>query len=85
MLQRKGLLVLEEVENERLPKIVPAAFGKMGSKSTLELPTWKPPIATAEKCRKLPIYQDTQARGVNRGLASFCYLRKVRKLFNVHV
>ena len=36
MLKWKGLLLLEEFENERLPKIVPAAFGKMGSKSTLD-------------------------------------------------
>ena len=48
---------MEEVENERLPKIVPAAFGKMGSKSTLDLTTWKPPIANSKKNRKLSIYQ----------------------------
>ena len=35
------LLVLEAFENERLPKIVPAAFGKMGFKGTLDLPTMK--------------------------------------------
>ena len=49
MLQRKGLLVLEKFENEGLPKIVPAAFGKMGSMSTLDFPIWKPPKATAKK------------------------------------
>ena len=32
-----------------LPKVVPAAFGKMGSRSTLDLFTWKPPKATAKK------------------------------------
>ena len=37
MLQWKRLLVI--FENERLPKIVLAAFGKMGSTSTLDLPT----------------------------------------------
>ena len=36
MLQWRRLLVLEEFENGRLPKIVPDAFGKMGSKSTLD-------------------------------------------------
>ena len=30
---------LEEFENESLPKILPTAFGKMGSKTTLDLPT----------------------------------------------
>ena len=49
MLHRKRLLVLEEFENGRLPKIVPAAFGKMGSMSTLDQPTWKTPKATAKK------------------------------------
>ena len=50
MLKSKRLLVLEEFENEGLPKIVPAAFGKMGSKSILDLPTWKPiPKAAAKK------------------------------------
>ena len=72
------LLVLEEFENERLPKILPAAFGKMGFKNTLDLPTWKLPEATAKKWRKLSIFQDGRACGANRGLASFCYLRKVR-------
>ena len=43
------LLVLEEFENGSLPKVVPAVFGKMGFKSTLDLPTCKPPKATAKK------------------------------------
>ena len=49
MLQWKGLLVLEEFENERLLKIMPAASGKMGSESALDLHIWKPPKATAKK------------------------------------
>ena len=50
MLQWKGLLVvLEDFENDRLPKIVQAALTKMGFKSTLDLPTWKPPKATAKE------------------------------------
>ena len=36
MLYWKFLLLLEEFENERLPKIVPVAFGKMGFKSRLD-------------------------------------------------
>ena len=43
MSQWKRLLVLEEFENELLPKIVPAVFGNMGFNITLDLPTWKPP------------------------------------------
>ena len=46
MLQWKRLMVFE---NELLPKIVPAAFGKMGYRSTLDLPTWKLSKATAKK------------------------------------
>ena len=49
MLQWKRLLVLEEFENERLPKIMPATFTKTGFKSTLDLPIWKPRKATAKK------------------------------------
>ena len=49
MLQWKRSLVMEKFENEHLPKIVPSAFGKMGSKSTLDLPIWKRPKATAKK------------------------------------
>ena len=80
MLKWKGLLLSEEFENERLPKIVPAAFGKMESKNRLDLPTRKPTRANAKKRRKLPIYQDaTHAREVNRDVTSFCCLRKVRK------
>ena len=41
---------LEEFENvTKLPKLVPAAFGLMGFKSALDLPTWKLPKATAKK------------------------------------
>ena len=35
--------------------------------------------------KKRQICQDGRARGVNRGLASFRYLRKVRKLSSAHV
>ena len=49
MWQWKRLLVLEKFENDRLPKIMPAAFGKMGFKSTLDLPTWKLAKVTAKK------------------------------------
>ena len=49
MLQWKRLLVLKEFETERLLKIVPAAFHKMGFKSTLDSPTWKLRKATAKK------------------------------------
>ena len=49
MLQWKPLLVLEKYENERLTKIARPACGKMGFTSTLDLPTWKPPKATAKK------------------------------------
>ena len=49
MLHWKGLLVLKEFENERLPKIMPVAYGKMGSENTLGLHTWKPTKATAKK------------------------------------
>ena len=49
MLQWKRLIMLEELETCRLPKIVPAAIGKMTFKSTLDLLTWKPPKATAKK------------------------------------
>ena len=49
MLQRKHLVVLEDFENERLSKIVPATFGKMGFKSTLDLTGWKLQKGTAKK------------------------------------
>ena len=70
--------MLEEFEGQGLPKIVPAAFGKIEFTSTLDLSTWKPRKASAKKRRKLSICQVARARGVNRGLASFCYLREVR-------
>ena len=85
MLVWKRLLVLEEFENERLPEIVLVAFGKMRSKSTLDLSTWRLPNVTAKKWRKLSICQDVRACGVNRGLPSFCYLRKVRNPVHNHV
>ena len=53
MLQLKRLLVMEEFENERLSKIVPAVFGKMGFKSTLDSPTWTLAKATVKKRRRL--------------------------------
>ena len=49
MLHWKRLLVMDKFENERLRKIVPAAFGEMEFKSILDLPTWKPPKETAKK------------------------------------
>ena len=49
----KHLLDLEEFENnEPLPNIFPAAFVKMGSKSTLDLATWKPQGTYCEEKQK---------------------------------
>ena len=78
MLQCKCFLVFEKFENECLPKIVPASFGKVGYKRTLDSP-WKLPKANAKKRGKLSIWQDALVREVNRGLVSFCSLCKVRK------
>ena len=48
-LQWKRLLVMEEFENGPFSRIMQAAFGKMGFKSALDLPTWKLPKFTAKK------------------------------------
>ena len=67
--------MLEEFENESLTKIVPLPLDKVESKSTLDLPTCKPPRTNAKKWRKkLWLEGCSRARGVNDGLVSFCYL-----------
>ena len=43
------LLVMEEFENELLPKIVPLPFGKTRSKSTTDLPSRGPSRIIAKK------------------------------------
>ena len=70
-------LVLEKLENEGLTKILPAAIGKMGIKSTLGFRYFEANKSHCEEMKKLS--RDANPRGENCGLASFCYLCKVRK------
>ena len=49
MWQWKRLPVFEKFENGRLPKLVQLLFDKMGSKSSTDLPTRKPPRTSAKK------------------------------------
>ena len=51
-----------EVLKWTFTKIVRLPFDKMQSKSTIELPTRKPPKTTAKKGRKLEVCQDACVR-----------------------
>ena len=71
----KRLLVLDKFENERKLEFVPLSFGKMGSRSTVDLQNFETTKTYCEEMKKtwnLPRCS-LQTKGVNR-----C-LRKVRK------